>query len=128
MKLNAIGILCADIAKSLEFYRMLGIPFAEFTPDEGHYSAEIGDGIRLMLDTHEVAASFIKGFATPQGNDLISLAVEFDEPADVDAAFNAITTAGYSAVRQPFDAFWGQRCATVCDPDGNAVDLYATSV
>ncbi|MFL6036949.1 MAG: glyoxalase, partial [Gaiellaceae bacterium] len=26
---------------------------------------------------------------------------------------------------EPFDAFWGQRYATVVDPDGNAVDLFA---
>ncbi|MGB5655838.1 MAG: glyoxalase, partial [Acidimicrobiia bacterium] len=27
--------------------------------------------------------------------------------------------------RAPFDAFWGQRYATVLDPDGNGVDLFA---
>jgi uncharacterized glyoxalase superfamily protein PhnB len=25
----------------------------------------------------------------------------------------------------PWDAFWGQRYATVLDPDGNSVDLFA---
>jgi uncharacterized glyoxalase superfamily protein PhnB len=28
-------------------------------------------------------------------------------------------------LRSPFDAFWGQRYATVLDPDGNTVDLFA---
>ena len=28
-------------------------------------------------------------------------------------------------MHEPFDAFWGQRYATVRDPDGNAVDLFA---
>ena len=33
--------------------------------------------------------------------------------------------AGHRVVKEPYDAFWGQRYATVHDPDGNAVDLYA---
>ncbi len=127
MRLNALGILCADIHASLEFYRSLGVPFGDFDPAEGHYSADVGGGIRLMLDTHEIAASFIEGFTPPQGNDVMTLAVEFDTPREVDAAYASITAAGHPPVRAPFDAFWGQRYATVADPDGNHVDLYATS-
>jgi uncharacterized glyoxalase superfamily protein PhnB len=33
--------------------------------------------------------------------------------------------AGYHSELEPFDAFWGQRYATVLDPDGNGVDLFA---
>jgi uncharacterized glyoxalase superfamily protein PhnB len=33
--------------------------------------------------------------------------------------------AGFSAKLEPFDAFWGQRYATLIDPDGNLVDLFA---
>ena len=33
--------------------------------------------------------------------------------------------AGHRGHLEPFDAFWGQRYATVLDPDGNGVDLYA---
>ena len=127
MKLNAFGILCSDIEASLGFYRMLGVAFPEFDPANGHYSAELGGGMRLMLDSHDVARSFIEDFTEPAGNDVMSLAVEFDAPEEVDAAYAGITAAGHSAVREPFDAFWGQRYATVADPDGNHVDLYATS-
>lgn len=55
----------------------------------------------------------------------MSLAVEFDTPEDVDAAFDAIKASGWATVREPFDAFWGQRYAMVSDPDSNQVDLYA---
>lgn len=34
---------------------------------------------------------------------------------------------GASVAKQPFDAPWGQRYATVLDPDGNAVDLFAAA-
>jgi uncharacterized glyoxalase superfamily protein PhnB len=28
-------------------------------------------------------------------------------------------------VKEPWDAFWGQRYAAVGDPDGNLIDLFA---
>ena len=34
-ELNAIGIVASDTARSIQFYRVLGLPFPE-TPDEGH--------------------------------------------------------------------------------------------
>jgi uncharacterized glyoxalase superfamily protein PhnB len=32
---------------------------------------------------------------------------------------------GFTAATQPWDAFWGQRYAQVCDQDGNKYDLFA---
>jgi len=125
MKLNAIGIVCSDVAASLRFYRMLGVGFGDFDADTGHYEADLGGGVRLMLDSEAVMASFTDDYTPPSGNDRISFAVECDTPADVDTALSAITDAGHAAIREPFDAFWGQRYATVADPDGNHVDLYA---
>ena len=125
MRLNAVGILCADLEASLGFYRALGVPFGDYDPAEGHYSAELGGGFRLMLDSHDVARSFIEDFRPPSGNDLMGLAVEFDSPNEVDRAFRAAVAGGSAVVREPFDAFWGQRYATIADPDGNQVDLYA---
>jgi uncharacterized glyoxalase superfamily protein PhnB len=76
---------------------------------------------------HEVAKSFHKDFTPPSGNDVVSLAVEFETPDDVDAAYASISAAGYATHQEPFDAFWGLRYATVSDPDGNHVDLYASA-
>lgn len=127
MRLNAFGIICSDIEASLGFYRMLGVALPEYEPGLGHYEAELGGGVRLMLDSHEVVGSFVEDFTPPVGNDIMSLAVELDTPVEVDSAFASIEAAGYATVRRPFDAFWGQRYAMVADPDGNQVDLYAAS-
>jgi uncharacterized glyoxalase superfamily protein PhnB len=35
---------------------------------------------------------------------------------------------GSGSYLEPFDAVWGQRYATVLDPDGVHVDLYASLV
>jgi len=125
MRLNAIGMFCRDIEASLAFYGGLGLDFPAYDPDVGHYESDLGGGVKLMLDSYAVAAMFIDGFAPPNGNDVVGLAVECEVPADVDSEFARITSAGAAAVREPFDAFWGQRYATVTDPDGNHVDLYA---
>ena len=124
MKMNALGILCADIEASLRFYQLLGVPFGDYDPNEGHYEADLG-GFELMLDTYDIARAFIEDFTPPEGNDQMTLAVEVDSPIEVDATHDRMVEAGYASVRAPFDAFWGQRYATVADPDGNSVDLYA---
>ena len=36
-----------------------------------------------------------------------------------------LTAAGHHGELAPFDAFWGMRYATVHDPDGTGVDLFA---
>lgn len=126
MKLNAFGIICSDIEASLAFYRLLGVVFEEADGGAGHHEAQLGGGVRLMLDSEAVMASFIEGFETPKGNDRMSLAVECDAPTDVDETYRAVLSAGSTSVKEPFDAFWGQRYATVEDPDGNHVDLYAS--
>ena len=126
MRLNAFGIICSDLEASLRFYRLLGVPFDEFDPENGHYEAQLGGGVKLMLDSEAVMASFVEDFETPTGNDRISLAVECDAPTDVDEAYRTVVSAGSTSVKEPFDAFWGQRYATVEDPDGNHVDLYAS--
>jgi uncharacterized glyoxalase superfamily protein PhnB len=55
----------------------------------------------------------------------VSLAFRCADPAEVDRTYADLTAAGHSGHLEPWDAFWGQRYATVHDPDGNAVDLFA---
>ena len=125
MKLNAIGIVCADIERSLSFYRMLGVDLPEFSIDEGHYEAQLADGFRLMLDSHDVMRQFVDHFTPPATNEAMGLAVECGSPAEVDEVHEQLVESGVESVREPWDAFWGQRYASVRDPDGNQVDLYA---
>ncbi len=125
MHLNAFGITSSDLKASLGFYTMLGVAFDSFETDTGHYEAELGGGIRLMLDSEAVMASFIENFQPPKGPGRVSLAVELGTPQEVDATYDRIVETGHFGVREPFDAFWGQRYATIADPDGNHVDLYA---
>ena len=121
---DAIGIIATDMAKTLAFYRQLGLEFPEGVESEGHVEAVLAGGFRVMFDSVEVVESF-STYEPPAGRRAVGFAFRCDSPSDVDATFEAVTGAGYEAKEQPFDAPWGQRYATVLDPDGNPVDLYA---
>ena len=125
MRLDAIGIVCSDLEASLRFYSMLGVPLPRYDDTNGHYEAQLDGGFRLMLDGESLIASLDDGFTPTSGSGRVVLAVRCRTPAAVDAAHGDVVSAGFRSVREPFDAVWGQRYATVADPDGNPIDLYA---
>jgi catechol 2,3-dioxygenase-like lactoylglutathione lyase family enzyme len=108
---------------AVAFYRKLGLDFAGDT--DAHEEAELPGGIRLMLDTEESIKQLTPDWAPPTGAPRFALAFLLPDPAGVDALYAQLTAAGYRSSREPWDAFWGQRYATVLDPDGNGVDLFA---
>jgi uncharacterized glyoxalase superfamily protein PhnB len=121
--LNAIGIVVADMARSQRFYRALGLDVPD-APGEEHISIELPNGMRLMLDTEEVARSFLDDWERVNG-DQISFALECSSAADVDAIHARVVAEGFDSRRAPWDAYWGQRYAVLRDPDGVRVNLYA---
>ncbi len=125
-RFDALGIVVSDMAATLAFYRLLGLDFDEDPDAAGHMEAILPGGTRLMLDTEDVVASFDPDFEPPTGSGRIGLAFVCDRPSDVDRLHDEVVSAGHTSSRAPFDAFWGQRYATVLDPDGNAIDLFAT--
>ncbi|HWL34527.1 MAG TPA: VOC family protein [Gaiellaceae bacterium] len=123
-QLNAIGIVVSDMARSIGFYRLLGLNVPE-TPDEGHVDTFLPNGVRFMLDTEEVVRSFRPDWAREPGNQL-GLAFECAGSAEVDELYARVIAAGFHGEKEPWDAFWGQRYAQLQDPDGVPVDLYAS--
>jgi catechol 2,3-dioxygenase-like lactoylglutathione lyase family enzyme len=121
--LNAAGIVASDMARSLGFYRLLGLDVPN-TPGEGHVDIPLPNGFRLMLDSEEEISKFRPDWSRQPGNQF-SLAFECDSPAEVDTIYSQLTSAGYQGDKDPWDAFWGQRYAQLRDPDGVPVDLYA---
>ncbi|GAB3119718.1 VOC family protein [Glaciibacter psychrotolerans] len=122
---NFIGLVVADLGRSLDFYRRLGLEIPEISDDEGHVEAALPGGLRLGWDTIETVRTFDPTWTAPTGSHRVALAFDCETPAEVDRVFAEMTEAGFAVHVQPWDAFWGQRYATLLDPDGNAVDLYA---
>ncbi|OMC27800.1 glyoxalase [Mycobacterium sp. GA-1841] len=118
-----IEIVAEDLHRSLDFYRLLGLDVPE--ADGPHVEVALPGGNRLAFDTEEVIAGMHPGWTPPTGPGRVALAFCLDTPADVDTLYEQLTEAGHPGTLKPFDAPWGQRYATVEDPDGTSVDLFA---
>jgi uncharacterized glyoxalase superfamily protein PhnB len=117
-------VFAGDLARSLVFYRLLGLSVPD--SDEPHVAVELPGGNTLSFDIEGTIAAMHPGWAPPSSSDSrLALAFGVETPGDVDALFEKITAAGFSGSLEPHDAPWGQRYATVADPDGNWVDLFA---
>ena len=122
--LDAIGIVTADMAASCRFYALLGVPVESPPSGEDHHEATLPSGLRLMWDSVELMKQLDPEWQQPVGHRL-GLAFHCGSAAGVDATHGAVVAAGFASKTAPWDAFWGQRYASVLDPDGNAVDLFA---
>ena len=127
-KLDAIGLVVADLKLAIAFYQRLGLDFGDQPDAEGHDHAEadLGGGSRLMLDSVQGVQAFDPGYQQESGDPRVSLAFRCPTPAGIDELYATLIDAGASAHKEPWDAFWGQRYAQLRDLDGNGVDLYAT--
>jgi len=123
-RLNVIGVVVADMGRSLAFYRRLGLDVPAEKDSEPHVDHEVAGGMRVAWDTVETIQSFDPEF-TLSGGSGMSLAFALDSPADVDAKYAELVSAGAKGHKEPWDAFWGMRYACVLDPDGHSVDLFA---
>jgi uncharacterized glyoxalase superfamily protein PhnB len=123
-RFDAVGIVAADMARALAFYRRLGLEVPPDAEDAPHVEIPLPGGLRLMLDTVETVRSFDPSWTPPSGSG-VSLAFACDDPAGVDALYRDLVGAGHEGHLEPWDAFWGQRYASVRDPDGNGIDLFA---
>ena len=123
--LAAIGIVSGDIAESCRFYRALAVEVGEPGEDDEHFEATLPNGLRLMFDTEELIRKLEPEWQRSSDGHAMALAFECAGAAEVDETYAKVVGAGFTGKTEPFDAFWGQRYATVEDPDGNSVDLFA---
>ena len=123
-QLKAVGLVASDLDRTVAFYRALGCDLPDPPgEDGGHLVAELGD-VRLMIDTEEIMRSFDPEWSGA-GSGRVTLGAECASPEEVDRLHDELSALGSGSHLAPFDAFWGQRYATVLDPDGIRVDLYA---
>jgi|SRR5579872_3663661 len=121
-ELDAIGIVSQDLAESARFYRLLGVDVPD--PDGDHLEATTASGVRLMWDAIELMQQLDPAREEPRGHRM-GMAFLCASPAEVDETHARVVEAGFASKAEPWDAFWGQRYASVLDPDDNQVDLFA---
>ena len=119
---TVVEIAVKDLQRALDFYRLLGLDIPE--PDGPHVEVELPGGNKLAFDNEEIIAGMHPGWTPPTQPGRLALAFRMSDPSGVDALFERLTAAGHPGALKPFDAPWGQRYATVTDPDGTSVDLF----
>ena len=121
LTLGFIGIVTSDMAASLTFYRALGITIPTGSDDAPHVEATLDDGIVIAWDSVDVIRGFDAGYTIPTGGHRIALAFAMSSPGQVDRVYRDLVAAGHHGHVEPWDAHY----ATLHDPDGNSIDLYA---
>jgi len=120
---SAVGLVVADLGRSFDCYRRLGLDLPVDPPDVPHFEVTLPGGVRLMWDTIASVSSFDPDFVPGTGGP--SLAFDCGSPSGVDETYENLVAAGCVSTLKPWDAVWGQRYATVLDPDGHGIDLFA---
>ena len=124
-QLDFFGVVVSDMARSLAFYRRLGLQFPEESENEQHVEAHLSGSMTYALDTEDVMRSFDPGWQRPTGGHVTGGAFRCGSPEEVDRVYADLVANGGSTYKEPWDAFWGQRYAQLRDPDGTVIDLYA---
>lgn len=130
--LNQINLVSGDLDASIAFYRRLGVEIADAavwrTPTGAHHASAADPSADQTIDFDLDSAAFAqmwnagwKGRADLRGRVVVGFGVP--TRAAVDDVFRDMTGAGYRALQEPHDAFWGARYAIIEDPDGIAVGV-----
>ncbi|HYT26388.1 MAG TPA: VOC family protein [Actinomycetota bacterium] len=122
--LTVIELVVEDMARSLAFYRRLGLDIPAEADGQPHVEVDLPGGLKLAFDTVETIRGFDSSWSPTAGSPGMSLGFRCDSPTDVDKLYGDLVAAGYEGHKEPWDAAWGMRYAVLHDPDGNGVDLF----
>jgi catechol 2,3-dioxygenase-like lactoylglutathione lyase family enzyme len=122
---DALGLVAQDLPRTLAFYRALGLEIPAEADGAPHVEVTLPGGFSIMFDPVETIRSFDPDWTPATGSPGGSLAFGCESPAEVDEKYVEMVAAGFEGHLAPWDAPWGQRYATLRDPNGFGVDLYA---
>ncbi|MEI6462919.1 MAG: VOC family protein [bacterium] len=124
MRISSVSVTTKDMNKSIEFFKILGFQFDESKVKEQHVENIWKDNdTKLMIDTEDMIKSIL-GYV-PIASNCSTFAILFDSVNEIDVIANNLKSSGFEIVKEPWNAFWGQRYCIVKDPNGHMIDLYA---
>lgn len=122
-RFTMVVLLIEDMARSVDFYRRLGVVFPDDVERRRDVIVDIGGGHQLVL-----TATFVRNVrdhvpSTGDGRVMLEFFVEGDEA--VDALHAELVDAGHRSRREPFRTDFGAYMGLIDDPDGNTVLITA---
>ena len=123
--LGIVGLVVADLAASLAFYRRLGLAIPTDTDtSEGAYRLPLANGTVLFWETVAYVQDFDPSYRPGTGDRRVVLEFGFASAENVTAMYDTLLAAGSRSRLAPVT--WGNgsiRYAIVTDPDDNQISL-----
>lgn len=118
-RFTMVVLLVEDLARSIAFYRRLGVAFPPDAESRRDVQVPLGDEHQLVIST-----TFVRNDpdrVPPSGGSRIELEFFVDSNGAVDAKYAELVDAGYRGRRAPWVTDFGAYMGLVDDPDGNTV-------
>ena len=121
--LGIIGLFVADLDRSLDFYRRLGLAIPDnLDTSGGSFRLRMPNDQIFFWETFAYTRRDFPDYQPARGDRKVALEFGFASPKDVDAMYAALTEAGAESYFKPTQ--WGDvRIAIVVDPDDNQIAL-----
>lgn len=116
-RITMITLAVADLTRSRKFYTDLGWVEAEGGNETIAFYKIAGQFFALY--SREALTKDIGMPVHERSTGTISMATNYNSPADVDQAFQAAVVAGAIIITEPAEVFWGGYSGNYTDPDGH---------
>jgi uncharacterized glyoxalase superfamily protein PhnB len=129
LELYMLGLIVQDMAKSLEFYRRLGVAIPAGSEQKTHVEVKMGSGLTFFLDSSPSRwdPSFARqqdhAFQQAPGGYRSILEFYLNTRDAVEAKYTELIELGYQSHRAPYETSFGMCFAMINDPDGNTILL-----
>jgi catechol 2,3-dioxygenase-like lactoylglutathione lyase family enzyme len=124
LELYMVGVIVADMARAVEFYRRLGVAIPERADGQAHVEVRMS-GLTFFLNTRRSNATWDPAATEPSGGYRIVLEFFLETREALDAKYEEMVGFGYEGHCAPYDVSADLRFAMVDDPDGNTILLSA---
>jgi catechol 2,3-dioxygenase-like lactoylglutathione lyase family enzyme len=124
IQLAMVGLVVADMPRSLAFYRRLGLEIPDAKDAKPFVMHRMPSGVTIFFDTVFFPESDAARQPAPRGSYNVALEFYLGTREAVDAKWEELTALGYAGRRAPWKSA-GPYAAIVEDPDGNPVLITA---
>jgi predicted lactoylglutathione lyase len=122
-----VGVIVRDMAKSVEFYRRLGVEIPEGSESKQHVPLQM-NGITFFLHSEQLNRAWDPAKTAPAGGYRVVLEFYLETVEAVDAKFQELVDYGYEPHFAPYETPFQLYFAMINDPDGNSILLSAGEV
>jgi hypothetical protein len=119
-RVNLITLGVGDLGRARRFYEALGWSTGA-APNDDVVFFQAGEMVLALWDRARLAED--SAVTDGRGWGGVTLALNFDSPAEVDAAIEEARSAGATIGREPAETFWGGYSGVFIDPDGHPWEI-----